>query len=128
MSFFFLVTFSLFLYTFCFLWPNLWSLSWYHFDTQSLMYDLLNSATEIPNIRIASISFKFFATNNFLFPFSQFSCGWKTIPDFVFENGAHKQISTIKDTTFQFGLFLPRIKIFPHKSINTLTPEATCKE
>ena len=41
----------------------------------------------------------------------------KNLSRLVFENSAHKQISTIKDIPFQFGLFLPRIKIFPHKSI-----------
>ena len=64
--FLFLVMLSLFLYALRFLWPNLQSLSLYHFHTQSLTYDLLNSASEIPNIRRASIAFKLFCNKWFL--------------------------------------------------------------
>ena len=117
MSFFFLITLSLFLYALRFLWPNLRSLSLYHFDTQSLTYDLLNSASGIPNIRITSIVFKIFYDKRFLVSVFTMFMWLKNLSRLVFKNGAHKQISTIKDIPFQFGLLLPRIKIFLHNSI-----------
>ena len=115
--FFFLVMLSLFLYALRFLWPNLRSLALYYFDTQSLTYDLLNSASEIPNFRIASIAYKLFCDKRFLVSIFTMFMWLKNLSRLAFENSAHKQISTIKDIPFQFGLFLTRIKILLHKLI-----------
>ena len=94
----FLVMLFLF-YALCFLWPNLQSLSLYHFDTQSLMYDLLNSASEIPNIWIASIAFKLFCDKRFLVSvFTMFMC-WKTFPDL--------RLKTVHINKFQWSKICP---------------------
>ena len=79
--FHFLVRLSLFLYALRFLGSNLQSLPLYHFDTQSLTYDLLNSASKIPNIQIASIAFKLYCDKRFLVCVFTMFMLLKTFPD-----------------------------------------------